>query len=79
MQSRKSMSFFSINESNISKHKYFLKVCLPLKENKDGGICVIDPNLSSTTTPFPTTSTLPTVQTTPQTSTLTANTKFVIK
>jgi hypothetical protein len=48
---------------------------LPLKEDKDGGICVIDPNLSLTT-PLPTTSTLPTVQTTPLTSTLTTNTKL---
>jgi hypothetical protein len=70
------MLFFSINESNITKHKYFLKVCLPLKEDKDVGICVIDPNLSPTTTPLPTTSTLPTVQTTHPTSTLTTNTKF---
>ncbi len=57
----------------------FLKVCLPLKEDNNEGICVKNPNLSSTTTPLPTTSTLPTVQTNPQTSTLTANTKFVIK
>jgi hypothetical protein len=76
------MLFFSINESNITKHKYFLKVCLPLKEDKDAGICVIDPNLSSTTTPpsttstLPTTPTLPTVQTSTPTSTLTTNTKL---
>jgi hypothetical protein len=53
-----------------------LKVCLPLKDDKDAGVCVIDPNISLTTTPLPTTSTLPTVQTTPPTSILTTNTKL---